>query len=180
MSSIENFKTNLELFKVINYSRSEFLDTFFSFFYLLGKGQVVIPLILVILILTKRRNSIHLFAIEMIVLGMIVLTIKKVYPVPRPAKTLATAYQIIEYYKIGSFPSGDCALSMASSLFLINEFRSKFLLVILTIYTLLIGYERIYTGNHFPLDVIAGYIVGTISFLIARKILVLWKKKRKC
>ena len=40
----ENFYLNKELFYLINHNRHPLLDAFFSKFYLLGKGWVLIPI----------------------------------------------------------------------------------------------------------------------------------------
>ncbi len=178
MNGIENFKLNIELFKLINYSRSNFLDTFFSYFYLLGKGYVAIPIALVITYL-KRPKSIRLLVITLIILGIIVVTIKKLYPVPRPLKSLDKVYSIVEHYKVGSFPSGDAALSMAIAVFISHEFRKKIVYILALTYAILIGYERVYTGNHFPLDIVAGYIVAIVSFLLAKRIDKVWMRRKE-
>ena len=72
-----------------------------------------------------------------------------------------------------SFPSGHAANNMAVAVVLILFFpRLGWLYLPIA---LLIGYSRIYTGSHWPLDVIAGMILGVFGGWIATRFLnLLW------
>ena len=74
-----------------------------------------------------------------------------------------------------SFPSGHAANNMAVATVLILFFgwRGAIYLPI----ALLIAYSRIYTGSHWPLDVLSGMILGIIGGWLATKSLdLLWRK----
>jgi undecaprenyl-diphosphatase len=68
-----------------------------------------------------------------------------------------------------SFPSGHAANNMAVAVVLILFFP-RFGWLYLPI-ALLIGYSRIYTGSHWPLDVSAGMILGLFGGVIAARLL---------
>lgn len=60
------------------------------------------------------------------------------------------------------FPSNHSANAMAITFFLYLYFRNKSLSAVLIVFTGLVGYSRIYLGAHYPLDVLAGYFLGTL------------------
>ncbi len=55
-----------------------------------------------------------------------------------------------------SFPSAHAANSAAAALVLFTALRKKAIWLI----PLFIGYSRIYLGKHFPVDVLAGWVIG--------------------
>lgn len=74
-----------------------------------------------------------------------------------------------------SFPSGHAANNMAVATVLILFFgwRGALYLPI----ALLIAYSRIYTGSHWPLDVLAGMILGVAGGWVATRVLeFIWKR----
>jgi undecaprenyl-diphosphatase len=74
-----------------------------------------------------------------------------------------------------SFPSGHAANNMAVATVLILFFRRAGWLYLPI--ALLIGYSRIYTGSHWPLDVLAGWSLGVLGGWLAVTILRhLWKR----
>lgn len=172
MANIEDFDLNITLFKLINSTKSKYLDVLFSHLYILGKGYTVIPVIILLLLLTRKTKLIKEFVIGLVILGIIVVTIKKVVNAPRPLAFIENVHTLSEHYKLGSFPSGDTALASYVSAILYRTYRSKYIKILLVIYTALIAYGRIYMGVHFPLDVVTGIIIG----IMVARILKLWKK----
>ncbi len=68
-----------------------------------------------------------------------------------------------------SFPSGHAANNMAVATVLILFFpRGGWLYLPIA---LLIGYSRIYTGSHWPLDVLAGLLLGVIGGMLSATLL---------
>lgn len=57
-----------------------------------------------------------------------------------------------------SFPSAHAANSAAAALVLFATFRKKAIWLI----PLFIGYSRVYLGKHYPVDVLAGWVIGLI------------------
>ena len=66
-----------------------------------------------------------------------------------------------------SFPSGHAANNMAVATVLILFFRWRGAMYLPV--ALFISYSRIYTGSHWPLDVLAGMILGVIGGCLAAK-----------
>lgn len=74
-----------------------------------------------------------------------------------------------------SFPSGHAANNMAVATVLLLFFGWRGALYLP--FALLIGYARIYTGAHWPSDVLAGFLLGVCGGLMAISILeLLWRR----
>lgn len=94
------------------------------------------------------------------------------YLVERPGLNLSLLQYSTSAY---SFPSGHAALSSALYLTLaalLAEARfdrptKHYFLYLAALATLIIGFSRIYTGVHFPTDVLAGWAIGAGSALIS-------------
>jgi undecaprenyl-diphosphatase len=74
-----------------------------------------------------------------------------------------------------SFPSGHAANNMAVATVLLLFFPRRGWLYLPV--ALLIAYSRIYTGSHWPLDVVAGMLLGIAGGWIATRLLqFLWHR----
>ncbi|WP_452224217.1 phosphatase PAP2 family protein [Lacinutrix chionoecetis] len=80
---------------------------------------------------------------------------------------LVDAMRLVKSYCGGQFGyfSGHASNSMAVAIFtgFILKDRYKYLIYLLIVWALLMGYSRIYIGVHFPLDVLSGAIFGGVS-----------------
>ena len=161
--SIEELPGNVELFYLINGSRHPLLDLFFSFFYLLGKGYVLVPVAILGLFLDRRRLKVLLLAV--VLETAVVLSLKLTFNEPRPASILENVYLIERVYHY-SFPSGDTALAFVIACFL-SSVLPRYLRPLPWIYALLIAYGRVYVGAHFPLDVLVGAVLGLVSWKLS-------------
>ncbi|WP_442911461.1 undecaprenyl-diphosphatase [Kurthia zopfii] len=93
--------------------------------------------------------------------------ISKIYFEARPFVTHDDIHILVDHAADASFPSdhttGAIALAFAIAL------RHKKLGVIMMLFALLTGFSRIYVGNHYPGDVLAGIIVGILVAWIFSK-----------
>lgn len=89
---------------------------------------------------------------------------KKCFTRPRPYLVLSQARTGSKLFRDYSFPSGHttAVFSLAISYSLVY----RYLIVPLIFCALLVGISRIYLGQHYPTDVLAGGILGTTVALV--------------
>ncbi|MDR1474323.1 MAG: glycosyltransferase family 39 protein [Endomicrobium sp.] len=140
----------------------------------------IIILTICIFILWKNKKdhfwtNLALMVSVMIVGAVIVHFLKHYFERSRPLKVFdGNINTIYEKLYADSFPSGhtELAFSLCTFMFIIVK-KYWYLYIILAFYS---GFYRIYTGSHFPSDVLVGALIGTFS---AYMIVFLFKKYSK-
>lgn len=86
------------------------------------------------------------------------VTIKYIIASPRPFLALPDVNQLIEFGGNDSFPSGHATFfsALATALY----FYHKRLGVLYALGALIIGVSRVVAGIHWPVDILAGYVLG--------------------
>lgn len=154
---------NRRLFCLINHNRHPLLDVFYRHFYLLGKGWFGFFVGLLLLFFHDPR--LKKYVIAMLLQALVVMVLKYTVKAKRPSAVLEEVY-VLEKLRLKSFPSGDSAMSMTIALCLFGG-SPAIVKLLLIVYAILIGYGRVYMGVHFPLDVLAGWLIGALcSFLV--------------
>ncbi len=172
---MENFSLNIELFRLINSHHTALLDAFFAYYRYLGTGWVLIPAIFLTWRLRSQKLSGLMLAVA--IETIIVLILKDFLPNPRPGALLENVHLLQNYYK-HSFPSGDTALAFAIAVCLMRGER-RWVQIALVGYALIVAYERIYIGVHFPLDVTAGAVIGIASGYAAPFVIRLKRRQKE-
>jgi undecaprenyl-diphosphatase len=152
------------------------LDIFFPIITWLGNGWIVIAMVGIFFALQKPaylRQHLPWLGVALLVGGLCVYGIKKMVPRPRPLTDLAPLIDAGKVYihvlgeqlRYRSFPSGHAqtAFTVGTYLsFLLPRWTPLFLSLAAAV-----GFSRIYMGVHFPIDVIAGSLVGGLLGLAA-------------
>ncbi|PZP43900.1 MAG: hypothetical protein DI598_15190 [Pseudopedobacter saltans] len=163
ISSLLCLVSKYELFALINHHRCTIADYIFSFFTELGSGYVLIPMLFYFLYKKNYRLIINL-AVILIVNSLLVSWLKHYFYESRPL--LAYGRSVVEtapwttLYEKYSFPSGHTSLAFAIGTYLSLVFKNNYLKIICFASACLIGYSRVYLGEHFPIDVCCGSILG--------------------
>ncbi len=147
-------------------------DLFFGgFITWFGNAAVVIVLVSLFFALKGReylREHLVWFLLAMALAGLCVYALKEAIARPRPLTEFAPQIKagvvhvnvLGEHLKYRSFPSGDAqtAFTAATYLSLLVRGWSPLFFAL----ALAVGISRIYMGVHFPLDVLAGALLGAI------------------
>jgi len=157
-----------ESFIYINNSHNPFLDRLFIIITFLGDGKIYILLFVIMLFIRFRYALMYLMAF---ISDAIISQGLKNFVFPdllRPLKYFELQnieFHLVEgikIYKYHSFPSGHTSTAFAVfSILALIMIPSKYrFLAVLTAF--LVGYSRIYLGQHFLPDVTAGSLIGVL------------------
>ncbi|MDD9149663.1 MULTISPECIES: phosphatase PAP2 family protein [unclassified Sporolactobacillus] len=117
----------------------------------------------------ETRHSLVLAVFSGVLALLINVIISHIWARPRPFVTLpqGTYHQLIPHPADASFPSdhGSGGTAIASA----TWGKSKWVSRIFTIFTAIMLFSRIYTGVHWPTDILASIIVGLFSSWVIRK-----------
>ena len=148
----------------LNVVHTATLDTFFTWYTTLGDGFVALVLFIVFMLSRRYLQGVHIMA-AYLSSGIIAQIIKRSTHMPRPKAFLQPEQynHFIEGVTCGgwtSFPSGHTTTAFAVATILALYTRNKWKSLLYLLLAISVGYSRIYLGQHFPEDVLAGSIIG--------------------
>ena len=175
---------NLWLFHLINQRGPSWLDPVMSFATLIGdyRNFPVVLVIVIVVAWSRRRagdceqaRTMQSIALRLGIAGIIgtlmTVSLKWWLDLPRPVAVLgAEGVRLLGNGELRhGFPSGHAAFAMlvAAAWWPALTRPSRFALAASV---LVVGTSRVWLGQHFPADVLAGYVMGLISVAIACRI----------
>ena len=144
-------------------------------------GDVVVPLItrlgdagiiwiiltvLLLIIPKTRKTGVIMMAALLVDVLLCNVFIKNLVARTRPYEVVDGLKLLIEKQSDYSFPSGHTGSSFASAIVLWKELPKKYGVMALIV-AVLIAYSRLYVGVHYPSDVLAGVVIGTVLALVS-------------
>ena len=144
-------------------------------------GDVVVPLItrlgdagiiwiiltvLLLIIPKTRKTGVIMMAALLVDVLLCNVLIKNLVARTRPYEVVDGLKLLIEKQSDYSFPSGHTGSSFASAIVLWKELPKKYGVMALIV-AVLIAYSRLYVGVHYPSDVLAGVVIGTVLALVS-------------
>ena len=159
-----------EIFMQLNQQHSWIGDLFFKYYTYLGDGLFTILLALVLFAFGQRKLP-ALLILTFLFSGLLVQVIKSIEQRPRPGlyfEKTAFVHSVDGVLHKGknSFPSGHTTTAFATASLLALATQQKRLQLLYLFAALLAGYSRIYLGQHFLDDVVAGMCLGTLSAIL--------------
>ena len=157
-------------FLLLNSFHSQPLDLFFMIYTNIGDGLYSIGLFLLLLWFRKPLPGWEI-VFAFLLAGLMVQVLKNIFPMPRPQTLLGNtsyAYFIHGFTHVGnaSFPSGHTATAFGTVTILSIFTKNKKISLLYLLAAILVGYSRIYLGQHFLQDVLAGALIGVPVALV--------------
>lgn len=162
---------NHTLFLFLNGAHHPVFDRLFLSITHLGNGAVATMLVL--LWFPLRPRTALKCALAALTAGILAALLKEVIGAPRPPAVFGDHIHVLGRRLTGhSLPSGHTATAFGLAFALKGVVsRSGYRWALLA--ACLVGYSRIYTGVHFPVDVVAGAVIGWLG---ARATVPLWER----
>jgi membrane-associated phospholipid phosphatase len=144
---------------------------FFRYLTHLGDGIFILLLAAVLALFRKYFVSVGIVA-GYLLSGLFAQIGKRLVSAPRPKAFFEAlgekVYEVpgVNVHMSHSFPSGHTASVFALAVFLILALPYRWYSWLVLFAAILVGYSRIYLSQHFPSDVWAGAVIGSISGLV--------------
>lgn len=153
----------LELIRRIHEFRTPSLDSSLKLFDFFDRQEFFFILIPIIWFGNGLKAGLRLFYI-LLISSVVNHNLKEFFALPRPYH-IDSSLGIIQVDGYG-FPSGAAQSVILLSGILLN-WRKSFGICCITIsYIISVSFSRIYLGIHFPSDILAGWVIGSILWLL--------------
>lgn len=107
----------------------------------------------------EGKRTVFMIAILFVLLTIVGYLLKTLEFRPRPYSTLSGVRLLVSPEGDSSFPSGHALIVSGGAVLLLMRMKMKWVLPV-AVESSLVAYSRIYVGVHYPLDVLAGSILG--------------------
>lgn len=160
-------------------SRNEFLEILVTVLNFMGEELFFVAIIaLVYWSFSKRVGTRALIAL--VVISLAVFIFKDLLGRPRPFQVSQLVQPVFEAEGFG-IPSGHTAVALTLWGYLAFVIRKAWVTVLVVLYVMAQGLGRMIAGVHFPQDIIAGLILGSVILALyiplADRAMALWKQR---
>lgn len=167
---------NHQLFMILNHATNPVFDAVMPVFTWLGGSWAVYPylaLLLAIFYINKEvmpRRYIWVYCLATVLAVLLEYSLKVYFHVSRPALAIGLEHvRVIGEVKLqNALPSGHAVFSFMTA-YVLGHRRSWKWKMPLYCFAVIVAYQRIYVGAHYPLDVLAGGVVGVFSGFVVWK-----------
>jgi undecaprenyl-diphosphatase len=175
---ITNIDTTIFLFLNGLTGKYFFLD---SLFFFLASATPFLVIIFLVFFFIKDRKKNGLFVVKSLFAGffskyVVVEPLRHFFPRIRPFQILEEVNLILPYKESFSMPSGYASFLFATSV--IIYFHNKKAGVVMLVVSFISVLSRVVSGVHYPLDIVAGALVGLVVAILTNEVVEKIKAKK--
>jgi undecaprenyl-diphosphatase len=150
--------------------RVAWLDPIFVGLSIVGSWAAVwLAIALAVAFVWRRPNVFLVVATTALATNLVTAVIKEAVGRERPPAIVLDPEPLMEVPTTSSFPSGHASISFACA-YVLSRLAPR-LTPFVYVLAALIAFSRIYVGVHFPLDVLAGALLGTVVAIALLRLL---------
>ena len=161
--------------------RSDMWTPFWKAITFLGNGGWFWIATSVLLLLPRQTRMTGVLSLLSLGLGAIItnLWLKPMVARPRPYETWTDMVLLISRPSDFSFPSGHTCAAFAAGLAWAGTCSARWARVAAVVSTVCMGLSRLYVGVHYPSDVLAGALIGSLAALAALALARRWERRHQ-
>lgn len=152
--------------------RGPLLTKFFTFFTQLGNSGALWIVLALLMLCHPRTRRAGWCALIAMLLGLLCtnVVLKHLVHRTRPWHLLHGLLPLVKELDPNSFPSGHTTAAFAAGVTWFRTLPWRWARNGALVLAVLMGFSRLYVGVHFPTDVLAGAVVGTLCALLALRL----------
>ena len=149
---------------IAEHIRCGLLDPFMKLYTQLGNTGMLFIVLGIVMLFFKRTRKAGFSALCAMLIGLIVVnfTIKPLVARERPWLVIENFVNLVEERDPNSFPSGHTNAAFAFAVAVCMSAPKKWMKITAVCMAAVMGLSRLYVGVHFPSDVLAGAVVGSL------------------
>lgn len=147
--------------------RCAVLNPFMELYTQLGNTGMLFIVLGVLMLFFRPTRKAGFSALCAMLIGLIVVnfTIKPLVSRPRPWLVIENFVNLVPEHDPNSFPSGHTNAAFAFALAVCMSAPTRWMKVTAVCMAVVMGLSRLYVGVHFPSDVLAGAVIGSLCGL---------------
>lgn len=155
--------------------RHPLLDGLLTFYTQLGNAGIGWIVLSIVLLFFKRTRKSGVLSLCAMLFGLIGtnLILKNLVQRIRPYGVVEGLEHLVHITDPNSFPSGHTTAAFAAGVVWLRTLPARWARILALASAFLMAFSRLYVGVHYPTDVLAGAVIGTVCALLA-----LWLGKR--
>ena len=149
--------------------RTPLLTALFQFYTQLGNAGILWIALSVLMLCHPRTRRAGVCALLALLLGLLCtnVVLKHLFQRTRPWLVVEGLVPLVAEHDPNSFPSGHTTAAFAAGVVWARTLPWRWGRIAAVVLGVLMGFSRLYVGVHFPTDVLAGAVVGTLCALCA-------------
>ena len=161
--------------------RGPVLDAVVSFYTTLGNAGILFLVLAGVLLCFRRTRKAGALALGAIVIGFLCtnVVLKHLVGRPRPWLDVPGLTALVAEHDPNSFPSGHTCAAFAAGLAWAGTCSARWARIAAVVSAVCMGLSRLYVGVHYPSDVLAGALVGSLAALAALALARRWEREHK-